>query len=207
MPTSEAVRGACGRPLETAAPFDLPRMWYGGFESVYLNYMFQLWSTLLGGFLAIVGGIATTIYVQLVAPAAERRTQSRQAANELLSILAEIRRVNDEEWENRKDHLLFRLYAQALLISSPEIREELIFISNALDSHGALQAFGNISERWARAELPVAGLNVLGAYLRGEHQLPPETNLTSRARSALKEARATIEEEDSMRDGKNSPEN
>lgn len=159
--------------------------------------MSQLWSTLLGGFLTILGGIATTIYVQFFTPSAERRAQSRQAANELLSILAEVRRTNHEEWTDKKDSLLFRLYAQALLISSPEVREKLIFISNALDSHGALQAFENIPERWARAELPADGLNILGAYLRGERQLPQESNLMNRARSALEEAREILEEEES----------
>jgi hypothetical protein len=169
--------------------------------------MSQLWSTLLGGFLTILGGIATTIYVQFLAPAAERRAQSRQAANELLSVLAEIRRTSDEEWEHKKDSLVFRLYAQALLISSVEVREKLILISNALDSHGALPVFGSISVRWARIDLPVDGLNILGAYLRGERQLPPESNLMSRARSALEEAREINEEENRMHDEKNEPEN
>lgn len=175
--------------------------------SGYLSNMSQLWSTLLGGSLAIVGGIATTVYVQLVAPATERRTQSRRAANELLAILAEIRRTNDAEWENKRDHLLFQLYAQALLISSSEVRERLIFISNALVAHGALSALGGISERWARNGLPVDGLDILGAYLRGERQLPPESNLMSRARSAMEEARAIIEETDKMHEEKGDPEN
>jgi hypothetical protein len=174
--------------------------------------MLQLWSTLLGGLLALVGSIGTNIYIQRKAPSVERRAWSRQAANELLSILIELRRMDPEpttvtgsatssndpawkEWQDRRSGLLLRLESQAMIIAAADVRVRLTFIIDALHSSDALEAFERINERSARAELSAYGMNCLGAYLRDERALPKESLTVRRARSALEQANAIIAEQ------------
>lgn len=188
--------------------------------------MLQLWSTLLGGFLAVVGGMATSIYLQHKAPETERRVRSRQAADELLSILTELRRIgldpavaararnlagdptSDEwreasrEWRERRNGLLLRMEVQALLIADPYVRRRLSFIAEALHSSDALNAFGEIPEQSARIEFCTDGMNCIGVYLRAERKYPPEIPMAERARSAMDtaaEITQEIEEEERAR--------
>lgn len=182
----------------------------------HTDRMFQLLSTLLGGFLALLGGMATTLYLQFRAPATERRARSRQAADELLSILIELRRMGfdpaisaesglarrepaSREWEDLRTSLLLRMESQTLLISSPEVRKRLTFIADALHSSDALKAFEGVAEKWSRTELCTDGMNCLGAYLRDERNLPPESYMAGRARSAMNTAAEIIEEEERAR--------
>jgi hypothetical protein len=135
----------------------------------------------------------------------------------MLSILIELRRMGldpaisaesglarrepaSREWKDLRTSLLLRLESQTLPISSPEVRKRLMFIVDALHSSDALQAFESVAEKWSRAELCIDGMNCLGAYLRDERYLPPESHMASRARSAMNTAAEIIDEEERARE-------
>ena len=138
------------------------------------------------------------------AASTQGRTPARatRAADEILATVGALRSLPREpktgppgspetlkslEWDDKKDSLLDRIEAQALLIPEKDLRERLAFIAMALRHPSDLAGFAGFRETQARYYLCMEALDCLGAYYRGE-PLPAERQTTTQARAAIEDA-------------------
>jgi hypothetical protein len=169
--------------------------------------MWAFLSTLAGGLIALLASVSTTYYVQQQAVKAERRARATRAADDILSAVSALRDLPEEprigppgspetrrytEWYDQKIALAYRIQTQVLLIPTPDLRERLTFVAQAVLREHDLETFQGLRERGSRFALCREALNCLGAYYRGE-PLPPELPIVPRARAAIEEGNALPE--------------
>jgi hypothetical protein len=144
--------------------------------------------------------VVTTYYVQRQAIKAERRARAIRAADEILAAVTALRELPREptessdpmdtdrrrEWSDKKESLIYRIMAQAVLISMPNFQERLKSTAEAMLYSSELETFESFSELGSRDVLCAEILDCLGAYYQGK-PLPPERKTTTRARAAIEQ--------------------
>jgi len=159
--------------------------------------MWTFLAALAGGLVALLGSVVTTYYVQRQAVRAERRARATRAADEILATVTALRELPGEpadpvdadrrrEWSDKKESLIYRIMAQAVLIPMPGFQERLKSVTEAMLYSSELEAFVNFSEMGSRDVLCAEIIDCLGAYYQGK-PLPPERKTTTRAREAIEQ--------------------
>ena len=162
--------------------------------------MWTFLAALAGGLVALLGSVVTTYYVQRQAVKAERRARATRAADEILAAVTALRELSREPaessdptdidrrqaWSDKKESLIYRIMAQAVLIPRSGFQERLKFAAEPTLYASLTGGLGGITETEYREVFCTEVLDCLGAFYRG-NPLPPVGKATTQARAVIEQ--------------------
>jgi hypothetical protein len=165
--------------------------------------MSELVSTMVGGGIALVASLGSTLFAQSRVSVTARSTRAHQAAEQLADDLVELRelppepeRQSDETkaaWQEQRTKLLTRIESQSLRLPPPDLRARIALAVEAMSDPETLYQFERLSEVWVRRELCRDGQECIGAFLRDEKSLPVPTPTAKKVHKSLADTNAELE--------------